>query len=486
MFTGANSNGIISILLILGPCLAVLYHITVLIFLASFGEIPWNSNLILFNGALYWRLALMVVVLSLDKADPNQQYEYDNHYYIIIFSRYQYQLVMHTIRILFSLIPSLYFIRQTRRFVAGPEPNITMNIMNMMTDKVVIITGANTGIGKETARQLAARGATVILACRDEIKAKQAMQDIQSSMSTTIRQQQQNTNSTKHKGCRLFFLQLDLSSLESVRKAATTFATMNLNDATVTTEDDDDNNNNKNNNNKNGTNKLDVLINNAGVMFSEKHMSQDGFEMCMQANHLGHFLFTLLLLPHMNQHREHHLQQQQQQQPQQQTITEDSPRILNLTSITYKMATANGGQFNFQDYNCNDRPYTLFTTYSQSKLANILFTKELARRYPSILSLAINPGIVRTDVTRNMSAFLQYGNAMFGFLVQCYQKTPTEGAYSSVWGATIPTTVELLLPPSGSFIYNSKPEPTHEYCQNEHAARQLWEWSESMVQWKSN
>ncbi|KAI2500306.1 retinol dehydrogenase [Fragilaria crotonensis] len=312
-----------------------------------------------------------------------------------------------------------------------------------MTNKTVLITGANTGIGKETARQLAARGATVILACRDERKAKQAMLDIMKS----------NTNA------KLFFLQLDLSSFESVRKAAQTFATMDLrNDttnyntvkATVTTN-----------------NKLDVLINNAGVMFSEKQMSQDGFEMCLQANHLGHFLFTLLLLPHiMNHHK-----------------PPSKARILNLTSITYKMATASGGEFNFQDYNCNDRPYTLFTTYSQSKLANILFTKELARRYPdTIVSLAINPGIVRTDVTRNMSSFLQYGNYLFGFLVRWYQKNPTEGAYSSVWAATTPTT----LLPNGSFVSNSKPESTLEYCHNETAAKKLWEWSAQMVQWKSN
>jgi hypothetical protein len=82
-------------------------------------------------------------------------------------------------------------------------------------------------------------------------------------------------------------------------------------------------------------------------------------------------------------------------------------------------------------------------------------------------------------------SILTYGYVMFGFLVQCYQTTPTEGAYSSVWGATMPTTVELL-PPNVSFIYNWKPEPAHEYyCQNQHATKQLWEWSESVVQWIS-
>ncbi|KAI2499711.1 oxidoreductase [Fragilaria crotonensis] len=249
--------------ILIGPCLALLYEVTVVIFLAAFGEISWNAKEFLFNNtSLYLRLALLVAFLSLsierDNHNP-QQFQFDFQFTVLLIS---------------SLVSSFYLIRQTRSFVSGPIPPIALDDVNdnnddcddmNMTNKTVLITGANTGIGKETARQLAARGATVILACRDERKAKQAMLDIMKS----------NTNA------KLFFLQLDLSSFESVRKAAQTFATMDLrNDttnyntvkATVTTN-----------------NKLDVLINNAGVMFSEKQMSQDGFEMCLQANHLGHF-----------------------------------------------------------------------------------------------------------------------------------------------------------------------------------------------------
>jgi NAD(P)-dependent dehydrogenase (short-subunit alcohol dehydrogenase family) len=458
---GMKMTATAHIWILIGPCLALLYEVTVVIFLASFGEISWNTKEFLFNNtSLYLRLALLVAFLSLsiDRDNHNQQHQQ------FIFD-FQF-----TVLLISSLISSFYLIRQTRRVVAGPKPPFELENDNnnnnndesddlSMTNKIVLITGANTGIGKETARQLAARGATVILACRDERKAKQAILDIVQSNTNSSKSQQQRRQQSNGRA-NLFFLQLDLSSFESVRKAAETFVTMDLRNDTT------NNNSNYNYNTAATTNKLDVLINNAGVMFSEKQMSQDGFEMCLQANHLGHFLFTLLLLPHMNHPN-----------------PRSKARILNLTSITYKMATANGGEFNFHDYNCNDRPYTLFTTYSQSKLANILFTKELARRYPdTITSLAINPGIVRTDVTRNMSSFLQYGNYLFGFLVRWYQKNPAEGAYSSVWAATTPGTTGLT---NGSFISNSRPEPTLEYCQNEAAAKKLWEWSEQMVQWKS-
>jgi NAD(P)-dependent dehydrogenase (short-subunit alcohol dehydrogenase family) len=409
---------------VLGPTLALVYEVSVAIFLAAFGEISWDARL--YHVGL--RVALVVAVVALDQAQVT------------------------VALILIALAPSLYCMHQTRTFVAGPAPPLVD-----MTGKVVLVTGANTGIGKQTASQLAARGATVILACRDEEKAKAAIRDIQRTLpASTLRRE-------NAKEPLLLFLKLDLSSFESIRTAANTFADLNLN-------------------------RLDVLINNAGVMFSEKQISKDGFEMCLQANHLGHFLFTLLLLPHM---------QRQQTPTGENNKNHDYPRILNLTSITYKMAI-NG--FDFEDYNCshNIRPYTLFGQYAQSKLANILFTKELTRRYPNVASLAINPGIVRTDVTRNMSIILRYGNYLFGFLVRCYQKTPTEGAYSSVWAATTPVT--LVLPttgdtenetkpllgccPNGSFISNSKPElSTDPHCDSESDAKRLWELSETLVGW---
>jgi len=370
--------------LLIGPSIALLYDLTVYLFLLAFGEISWDSK----TFDLLKRTALLGAWIASTNNSP--------------------------FLISLSLITSTYFIIQTRRSIAGPVP-----VFEDSSSQVILVTGANTGIGKETVRQLAARGATVILACRNESKARQAMRDIQASLPPPLKENQ------------LLFLQCDLSSFQSVRQAVTDFEKMNL--------------------------KLNVLINNAGVMFSEKHVSQDGYEMCLQANHLGHFLLTRLLL----------LQTQS-----------NNIRIINLTSITYKMASAG---FDFDDYNCDTKPYTLFGQYAQSKVANILFAQELARRGHE--SYAVNPGIVRTDVTRNMSPLLKYSNMIFGFLVQLYQKTPVQGAYTSVWAATSSTS---SLIENGSFLSNSQAEETTEYVKSKEEATRLWELSETLVGWKNS
>ena len=376
----SNSN----MWLLIGPSIALLYDLTVYLFLLAFGEISWDSK----TFDLLKRTALLGAWIASTNNSP--------------------------FLISLSLITSTYFIIQTRRSIAGPVP-----VFEDSSSQVILVTGANTGIGKETVRQLAARGATVILACRNESKARQAMRDIQASLPPPLKENQ------------LLFLQCDLSSFQSVRQAVTDFEKMNL--------------------------KLNVLINNAGVMFSEKHVSQDGYEMCLQANHLGHFLLTRLLL----------LQTQS-----------NNIRIINLTSITYKMAT---GGFDFDDYNCDTKPYTLFGQYAQSKVANILFVQELARRGHE--SYAVNPGIVRTDVTRNMSPLLKYSNMIFGFLVQLYQKTPVQGAYTSVWAATSSTS---SLIENGSFLSNSQAEETTEYVKSNEEATRLWELSETLVGWRNS
>lgn len=113
--------------------------------------------------------------------------------------------------------------------------------------------------------------------------------------------------------------------------------------------------------------------------------------------------------------------------------------------------------------------------YSQSKLANILYTKELSRRYPQLLAYAVHPGIVRTNVTKHMPWYLQVPNYIFGWFVSAVQKTPAQGAYSSVWcAAAAPET----LPPSGSLIFNCQVEPTTPAADSLPDAKRLWEVSE--------
>ncbi|XP_054152542.1 retinol dehydrogenase 12-like [Oppia nitens] len=179
--------------------------------------------------------------------------------------------------------------------------------------QVVVITGANTGIGKETARDLAKRGAQVIIGCRDETRAANAIKDIKS----------------KNPKADIIALKLDLSSLKSVREFAQQLTEKYQ--------------------------RIDVLINNAGLLMKDRTETADGFEMMFGTNHLGHFLLTLLVLP----------------------LLRKSPkaRVVNVSSTGHTF-----GEIYFDDIHALNKPYNMWTLYGQSKLANILFTRELARR----------------------------------------------------------------------------------------------------------
>lgn len=221
--------------------------------------------------------------------------------------------------------------------------------------KTAIVTGANTGIGKVTARDFFQRGHTtdflisqskannfffligakVILACRNVQRASDAVQDIKKEC-----EGQNNTG-------QLVVSELDLSSLNSVRKWAKHI---------LDTEES-----------------IHLLVNNAGVMMCPKTITEDGNELQFQTNHLSHFLLTLLLLP---------------------KIIQSAPaRIVNVSSVAHNrmyyfkvhqreffVCCVAGGTIVFDDLNFQKRAYSAIGAYSQSKLANVLFTKELARR----------------------------------------------------------------------------------------------------------
>ena len=215
----------------------------------------------------------------------------------------------------------------------------------MMYNKTVLITGANNGIGKETAVDLAKRKARVILACRNEQKGRKA--------EVEVRKRSGNN--------RVFFMQLDLASLESIRAFAKKFLEKDW--------------------------ILDILINNARATIGEDgryERTQDGFEVKMGVNHLGHFLLTNLLLERMKE--------------------SPSARIVVVSSVAYEQCEC----FDFPNMNNNDperykRQHN--DAYRQSKLANILFTRELARRLEGsrVTVNAVHPGTV---VTKALDEFL--------------------------------------------------------------------------------
>jgi NAD(P)-dependent dehydrogenase (short-subunit alcohol dehydrogenase family) len=205
------------------------------------------------------------------------------------------------------------------------------------TGRVAVITGANSGTGFETAKALANRGATVILGCRDAMKADEAARRIQMT----------------HRGSRVEVQTLDLGSLKSVRQAA----------AAILERHD----------------RLDLLINNAGVMVPPFGRTEDGFETQIGTNHFGPYVFTGLLLERLR--------------------ATPGSRIVTMSSGAHRM-----GRIHFEDLHF-ERSYRAWAAYSQSKLANLLFTYELQRRLSAAgsgtLAVAAHPGWARTELQRH-------------------------------------------------------------------------------------
>merc|ERR1712002_525683 len=230
-----------------------------------------------------------------------------------------------------------------RLWMQGPKVRSTARL----DGKTVVITGANTGIGKVTAMDLSKRGAKVVILCRDTEKGETAAAEIRDATKGEV---------IVHK--------LDLADLASVRECAEQLG--------------------------NSLEKIDILINNAGIMACPEMRTQEGFEMQIGTNHFGHFLLTNLLLP---------------------LIKRASPgaRIVNVSSLAHEQ-----GQIYWDDINFEKTPYSAIKAYAQSKLANILFTKELARRGEGsgVTVYALHPGVINTALSRHVSD-------TFGPLGQC-------------------------------------------------------------------
>lgn len=210
--------------------------------------------------------------------------------------------------------------------------------------RVAVVTGANTGLGFETAKALAAKGARVVLAVRNLDKGKEAASAIAAATP----------------GADLTLQELDLGSLASVRSAA---------DEIRTAHDH-----------------VDLLINNAGLMYPPKGTTADGFELQFGTNHLGHFAFTGLLLDHL--------------------VSMPGSRIVTVSSVGHRISAA----IHFDDLNW-ERSYNRVAAYGQSKLANLLFTYELQRRlasYGTTIAAAAHPGGSDTDLMRHLPNALQF------------------------------------------------------------------------------
>jgi NAD(P)-dependent dehydrogenase (short-subunit alcohol dehydrogenase family) len=274
------------------------------------------------------------------------------------------------------------------------------------SDRVAIVTGANTGIGKVTARELAATGRRVILACRNEAKARVAIDEIVAA-----------TGNDK-----VEFLQLDLSSLSSVRASAAGFLARDL--------------------------PLHLLVNNAGLVSSKRGVTEDGFEMTFGVNHLGHFLFTTLLLD---------------------TLRESEPaRIVHIASKAHFRCRE-------IDWDALTQPSGTtsgFAEYTVSKLANVLFNAELGRRLEGsgVTTYAVHPGVVATDIWRRVWR-------PFRWVVKLFMIDEEEGARTTLHCALS----EAAGVENGLYYTDSKALSPSSMGRDAELAAELWRRSEGWV-----
>jgi NAD(P)-dependent dehydrogenase (short-subunit alcohol dehydrogenase family) len=272
--------------------------------------------------------------------------------------------------------------------------------------RTVVITGANSGIGLIAARELARHGARVVLAVRDEERGRRAAATIDGAAEVR---------------------RLDLAELASVHAFA-----------------------------EGWSGKLDVLINNAGVMAVPKSRTKDGFELQIGTNHLGHFALTNLLLPHV------------------------TDRVVTVSSGAHRM-----GRIQLDDLNWERHRYWRWRAYGQAKLANLLFTSELQRRLAAagsaIRAVAAHPGYAATNLQSHTGSRLQNGAMAIGN--RLFAQSGEMGALPTLYAATQDIAGNSFAGPDGPGEQRGHPTLVgrSKAALDEQTARELWELSERLT-----
>jgi NAD(P)-dependent dehydrogenase (short-subunit alcohol dehydrogenase family) len=281
-----------------------------------------------------------------------------------------------------------------------------------MTGKVIVITGGNTGIGKEAAVGLAGLGAHVVITSRNEERGRVARDEIAERTGNQ----------------RVEVMPLDLASFRSIRSFA--------GDVHDRFE------------------RLDVLVNNAGLILLRRRETDDGFEETFGVNHLGHFLLTDLLLERLR--------------------TSAPARVVVVSSNAHKGARRG---LDFDDLE-GERRYRWMAAYSKSKLANIYFTRELARRVDGsgVTVNALHPGFVRSDFGRGGDLGGVYGWGI-KYLAGPFAISPEKGARTTIYLASSPEVDGV----SGGYFYKCKPATPSAVARDDAAAGRLWDVSEQLV-----
>ena len=271
-----------------------------------------------------------------------------------------------------------------------------------MKGKVCVITGATSGIGVVAAERLAAMGARLVLVGRDKARGEAALAQIRRQVP----------------GAELRIHYADLSRLAEMNHLAAEIAALEP--------------------------RIDVLINNAGAVFNERRVTEDGFERTFALNHMAYFVLSNRLKERL--------------------IAAAPARIVNVASDAHRGQTLDFGDLQ------SAHGYRGFTVYGRSKLANILFTRELARRLAGtgVSANCLHPGFVATRFGENNSGLFRLG---LGFAKRFFALSPEKGAQTIVYLASAPEVAQR----TGGYFAQSRPATPTAAAQDDGAARRLWE-----------
>ncbi|CAH0057949.1 unnamed protein product [Clonostachys solani] len=280
--------------------------------------------------------------------------------------------------------------------------------------KVILVTGANTGLGKQSVFEYARHDpAQIWLAGRNLEKATQAAQEI----------------IEKVPGANISPLEMDLASFDSIKKAAQTVLSQSQ--------------------------RLDILLLNAGIMAASEGLTKDGYEIQMGTNHMGHALLTRLLLPLLEKTKSSH--------------ADADVRVISVSSYGHKSVNEKMG-FRFDTPKTTAESLGAYGRYFQSKLANVLFARQLAKEYPQLITASIHPGVVHTDLMSRSSGT----PAIFRMISRIMPfKTVEDGAKNQLWASVSKdVTSGEYYEPIGVANTVSK------FGKDDALAKKVWDWTE--------
>ncbi|OAK98249.1 oxidoreductase-like protein [Phaeosphaeriaceae sp. SRC1lsM3a] len=306
----------------------------------------------------------------------------------------------------------------------GKSFNPERDIGNL-SGKVILVTGGNAGLGKQTITYLAAHSPSrIYLAARTASKASDAISSVKSAVPSS---------------CEIIHLPLDLTSFSSIASAASTFTA--------------------------AESRLDILINNAGIMAGPYALTKEGYESQLGTNHMGHALLTKLLLPTLLE-------------------TAKQPgadvRVVTLSSMGHHMTVPGGIMFDQAAL----EQYSTWKRYGASKLANILYTRALAEHHPQLMCVSLHPGVILTDLFNNLrtNPFMKVGlwlYGLIGLILPGHYRSAVDGALNQTWAATVKRE-ELV---NGGYyrpvgVQNSGSK----WARDEGLQKKLWEWTEGELE----